>query len=153
MKENISLLLLIASSISLLSMVGCVESYMTVSDKSLRQIAKAGHDDAYNDVNDRYLWLSGGFCLGISGGCLLGTLGIVGAYFYQPSPPPMRLLGKPPEYIDVYVGYYKAAKNRIALSGACLGCAVGAIVAAVPRTPWAIPFGFFAGRIATERGW
>ena len=153
MKKDISLFLLIACSILLLSMVGCIEPYMTISDESLRQIAKAGHDDAYDDAKDRVLWLSGGFCLGFSGGCLLGTLGIVGSYFYQPSPPPMRLLGKPPEYIDVYVRHYEYAKHRIALSGACLGCATGAIVAAVPRTPWAMVFGAFVGRIATERGW
>ena len=162
MKKDVRLLLLIAFGIPLFSVVGCVidhyPSYMTESDENLRQIKKAAYDDANDDAYDdnkieNWLWCSGGFCLGISGGCLLGSLGIIGAYFRQPSPPPTRLLGKPPEYIDVYVSRYKWQRKRAALSGACLGCAAGTVVAAVPRTPWAIPLGFFAGRIATDRGW
>ena len=48
---------------------------------------------------------------GLAGGCLLGALGIVGARFYEPSPPPTRFIGKSPEYIDAYVARYKIDKE------------------------------------------
>ena len=165
MKKDVSLLLLVSLivfSIPLLSLVGCVidhyPAYMSESDESLRQIKKAAYDDASNDASndgkiELWLWCSGGFCLGFGGGCLLGSLGVVAAYFRQPSPPPTRFLGKPPEYIDVYVSHYKSRRNNSALGGACLGCAAGAITAAVPRTPWAIVLGAVAGKIVDERGW
>ena len=100
---------------------------------------------------DTCLWLSGGFCLGISGGCLLGSVGIVAAGFYEPSPPPMRLVGKSPEYIDAYVVHYKAERTRSAVNGACLGCIAGAITAGVLVTPWAAVLGIF--EFADQRGW
>ena len=162
MKKDVRLLLLIALivfSISLLLGVECV----AIIDK-WETPAPAGspvataRDDASTDVRtaatiDTCLWLSGGFGLGVGGGCLLGVFGIVGAYFYQPSPPPMRLVGKPPEYIDAYVARYKSTRNDVALSGAGLGCIAGAVTAGCLVTPWATVLGTFAGRIADQRGW
>ena len=117
-----------------------------------------GREDASSDVRtvarfDSCLWLAGGFAFGIGGGCLLGSLGIVGAYFYQPSPSPTRLMGKPPEYIDAYVSRYKETRNNTALGGACLGCIVGTITAGCLVTPWAAALGVVAGRMVDERGW
>jgi hypothetical protein len=163
MKKDVSSLLLIGLivfSISLLWVVECVpiiDTFETVPE-GLRHIADTAKDDASTDVRtvarvDACLWLSGGFCLGIGGGCLLGSLGIVGAYFYQPSPHPTRLVGKPPEYIDFYVTHYKRERNRAALGGACLGCTAGAVTAGCLVTPWATVLGTFAGRIADGRGW
>ena len=157
-----NLLLLIASivfSISLLLGVECV----AIIDK-WEAPAPAGspvataRNDASTDVRtaatiDTCLWLSGGFGLGIGGGCLLGALGIVGARFYEPSPPPTRFIGKSPEYIDAYIARYKSTRNEVALSGACLGCIAGAITAGCLVTPWATALGVFAGRIVDERGW
>ena len=41
-----------------------------------------------------------------------GILGILIASVYEPSPPPSRLLGKPPEYIVLYTDRYKAKSRR-----------------------------------------
>ena len=162
MKKDVSSLLLIGLivfSISLLWGVECVSIIDTWPPRPPEgSLAATAIDDAEADVRtvarvDACLWLSGGFCLGIGGGCLLGSLGIVGAYFYQPSPHPTRLVGKPPEYIDFYVTHYKRERNRAALGGACLGCTAGAVTAGCLVTPWATVLGTFAGRIADGRGW
>ena len=162
MKKDVGSLLLIGLivfSISLLLGVECVAFIdrweAPVPEGSPVAIAK---DDASTDVRtaarfDTCLWLSGGFGLGFSGGCLLGSLGIVGAYFYEPSPPVTRLIGKPPEYIDAYLAHYKSQRNEAAFYGACLGCTAGAITAGCLVTPWATVFGAIAGRMADERGW
>ena len=114
MKKDVSSPLLIVFSIPLLSMVGCISIMSDVwVCEDLRPIYETAHDDAHDDANvDRCMWLSGGLCLGVGGGCLLGSLGIVAAHFYEPSPPPTRLLGKPPEYVDFYVSNYKEVKTE-----------------------------------------
>ena len=162
MNKSVSSLLLrvlIVFTISLLLEIECVAIIdlweVPVPEGSPVAIAR---DDASTDVRaaarfDTCLWLAGGFGLGIGGGCLLGSLGIMGAYFYQPSPPLTRLIGKPPEYIDTYVASYKGARNRAALSGAGLGCIAGAVTAGCLVTPWATVLGTVAGRMADARGW
>ena len=162
MKKDVRLLLLmglIVFSISLLLGVECVAiiDIWEVPAPEGSPVA-AARDDAKTDVAtaarvDVCLWLSGGFGLGFGGGCLLGSLGIVGAYFYQPSPPLTRFIGKSPEYIDAYIARYKRARNQVALSGAGLGCIAGAVTAGCLVTPWAAALGTFVGRIADERGW
>ena len=136
-------------------MVGCFLPYMTESDEKAYQIGEAGYNDGSDDADvNSCLWLSGGLCLGVGGGCLLGSLGVVAAFFYEPSPPPpTRLLGKPPEYVDVYVSNYKHARWMLALSGASLGCATGAIAAGCLVTPWSAALGTVVGRMVDERGW
>ena len=162
MKKDVSSLLLIGLIVFSISLLWVVESVSIIdtwrSEPPEGSLAATAIDDAEADVRtvarvDACLWLSGGFCLGIGGGCLLGSLGIVGAYFYQPSPHPTRLVGKPPEYIDFYVTHYKRERNRAALGGACLGCTAGAVTAGCLVTPWATVLGTFAGRIADGRGW
>ena len=162
MKKDMNSLLLIALivfSVSLLLGVECVAIIdvweVPVPTGSPVAIAR---DDASSDVRtaaqfDACLWLVSGFGLGIGGGCLLGSVGIVGAYFYQPSPPLTRFIGKPPGYIDTYVARYKRERNEAALGGACLGCIVGTITAGCLVTPWATALGVVAGRMADERGW
>ena len=83
MKKDVSSPLLIVFSIPLLSMVGCISIMSDVwVREDLRPIYETAHDDAHDDANvDRCLWLSGGLCLGVGGGCLLGSLGIVAALF------------------------------------------------------------------------
>ncbi len=154
-KKDVSLLLLVAFSILLLSIVGCVpDTYYMTTDNREHQIIETAKADAIVDAKiERWLWCSGGLCLGIGGGCLLGSLGIVGAYFYEPSPAPTRLVGKSPEYIALYVAYYKGQRNTDALNAASLGCTAGVLTAGCIATPWATVLGTFAGRIATERRW
>lgn len=157
MKKDVDSHLLISwivFSIPLLSMVGCVLPYMMESDEKAYQIGRAAYDDANDDANvDRCLWLSGGLCLGVGGGCLFGSLGVVAAYFYDPSPPPTRLLGKPPEYVDVYVSNYEWVRRNVALSSAALGCTAGAVIAGCLVTPWAAALGAVVGSVADEAGW
>ena len=162
MKKDMNSLLLIALivfSISLLLGVECVAIIdrweVLVPEGSLVAIAR---DDASTDVRaaaqfDTGLWLLGGFGVGFGGGCLLGSLGIVGALFYHPSPPSARLIGKPPEYIDAYVTRYERERNEAALGGAGLGCIAGAVTAGCLVTPWATVLGAVAGRMADGRGW
>ena len=162
MKKDMNSLLLIALivfSISLLLGIECV----AIIDRWEAPVPEGspvaiGREDASRDVRtaagfDSCLWLAGGFGLGIGGGCLLGSLGIVGAYFYQPSPSPTRFMGKPPEYIDAYVSRYKETRNNAALGGACLGCIAGTITAGCLVTPWAAALGVVAGRMADQSGW
>lgn len=157
--SSLLLIVLIVFSILLLLGVECVAIIDKWETPALAGSPVAtARDDASTDVRtaatiDTCLWLSGGFGLGISGGCLLGALGIVGARFYEPSPPPTRFIGKSPEYIDAYVARYKSTRNEAALGGACLGCIAGTITAGCLVTPWATVLGAFVGRVADEAGW
>lgn len=155
MRKEISLLLLTVFGTPLISIVGCVpDTYYMTEDEGSRDIIEAAKVDADADANvERWLWCSGGLCLGVSGGCLLGSLGVVAAYFYEPSPPPMRLVGKSSEYIDLYVAHYKGQRNTDVLNSALIGCTTGAVVTGCLVTPWATVLGTFAGRIAAERRW
>lgn len=145
MKKNVGSLLLIgwiSFGIPLLSIVGCQPHRYYMDEESNHIASHAWRDAEDNSLIERCLWLSGGFGLGIGGGCLLGSLGITAAYFYPSSPAPERLLGKSPKYINVYLQVYKETKRTIALANACTGCAVGALVAGCLTTPWAIVYGY-----------
>jgi hypothetical protein len=63
-------------------------------------------------------------------GCL-GLLGILIAYVAEPVPPPQRLMGKSPEYVNAYVGAYKAAGKSAQGKQAIIGCLVGTGIAVV----------------------
>ena len=107
----------------------------------LQQIAAAAEHDAAEDTDaDGCLWFCSGFSLALGGGCLLGSLSLVPAYSYQPSPPLSRLVGKPPEYIAVYVDTYKEQRRSTAASAAIVGCTLGAATAGclalVGVSPW-----------------
>ena len=107
----------------------------------LRQVADTAENDAESDGDgDGCLWFCSGFSLALGGGCLLGSLGLVPAYSYQPSPPLSRLVGKPPEYISVYVDTYKEQRRSTAASAAIVGCTLGAATAGclalVGVSPW-----------------
>ena len=107
----------------------------------LQQVAAAAEHDAAEDADaDGCLWFCSGFSLALGGGCLLGSLSLVPAYSYQPSPPLSRLVGKPPEYISVYVDTYKEQRRSTAASAAIVGCTLGAATAGclalVGVSPW-----------------
>ena len=105
--------------------------------------ATAAEADANQDVN-KPLWFGAG-CL-LSGltlsplpgwySLLIPPVGLTGSYFYQPDPPLSRLIGKSPEYVDVYTQTYKSKRGNIqalwASTGCISGCAVmGGLVFAV----------------------
>lgn len=107
----------------------------------LHQIATAAENDANSDTDaDGCLWFCGGFSLALGGGCLLGSLGLISSYLYRPSPPLTRLVGKPPEYIGVYIDTYKEEKRKVASGAAVAGCTLGAATAGclalIGVAPW-----------------
>lgn len=96
----------------------------------LKRIANAAKHDANTDADeDGCLWFCSGFSLALGGGCLLGSLSLVSSYAYQPSPPLRRLVGKPPEYIAVYIDTYKEHRRSAAADAAIVGCTLGAATA------------------------
>ena len=63
-------------------------------------------------------------------GCLIGlTAGalapLMGIYYYQSNPPPERLLGKSPEYVEAYTNAYRAKTRRLGTFWAAAGIAGG----------------------------
>ena len=60
--------------------------------------------------------------IGFSVGVLVPFIGI---YYYQGSPPPERLLGKSPEYVEVYTKAYKGRSRWLRTSWAAIGATGG----------------------------
>jgi hypothetical protein len=59
-------------------------------------------------------------------GCCWFSIGICGvgaAYFLPPSPPAERLVGKPAEYIEVYIDVYKDKGKMEQVKWSLIGCA------------------------------
>ena len=71
----------------------------------------------------RFSWFSVGF------GC--SFLGVAAAYLQEAQPPSFRLLGKSPEYVEIYGNTYQneLRKNRMVFAGS--GCAVSLVLLAV----------------------
>ena len=84
--------------------------FVTMAQQNFVQAeaATAAEADANKDVSKLLCFsagcvLSAVFFLPSPYGYLLPPTGIIGAYFYQPGPPPSRLIGKSPEiYIRLY---------------------------------------------------
>ena len=76
----------------------------------------------------KLLWIGGNFLLGLAGGCVLGSVGLLGAALYEPTPPASRLIGKSPEYVLVYADAYHTKIRNIQVRSAVLGCLGGSIV-------------------------
>ena len=95
----------------------------------------AAERDAQNDVN-QFMWFAGTFALSAVGGCLLGSVGIIGSSIYQPSPPASRFIGKSAEYIAFYTEAYKAKVQDHQLRASALGCVGGSIIAAIIWAPY-----------------
>ena len=60
------------------------------------------------------LWFLAGF--------LGGIIGVAIAYIYEPSPPAVKLLGKSPEYVAVYIDAYRSAARKMQARWAWTGC-------------------------------
>ena len=87
----------------------------------------AAERDAETDTK-QVLWIGGTFILGLVGGCVLGSVGLLGAFLYELSPPTSRLMGKPPEYVLLYADAYKRKARDIQVRSSVLGCLGGSIV-------------------------
>ena len=95
----------------------------------------AAERDAATDVN-QVVWFAGTFVLSVVGGCLLGSVGIIGSSVYQPSPPASRFIGKSSEYIIFYTEAYKTKVRDRQLVPSALGCLGGSIIAAIIWAPY-----------------
>ena len=107
----------------------------------LKRITAAAKHDANADTDaDGCFWFCSGFSLALGGGCLLGALSLIPSYSYRPSPPLSRLVGKPPEYIAVYIDTYKEQRRSTAAGAVVAGCALGAATAGclalIGVSPW-----------------
>ncbi|MCY3549347.1 MAG: hypothetical protein OXH39_02725 [Candidatus Poribacteria bacterium] len=83
--------------------------------------------DAEANTN-QVLWIGGNFLLGLAGGCVLGSVGLLGAHLYEPPVPASRLVGKSPEYISTYADAYKAKARDLQIRSAFIGCLGGSVV-------------------------
>ena len=122
--------------------------------KTVRLTAKAAAEqDATDDVN-RLLWFGAGMgtaaisLVGMGAGCCMsfvvirpessdlpyailgmligGSVPLIGIYNYFPAnPPPERLLGKSPEYVEFYTDAYRKKTRLIRTQQAVAGTAAG----------------------------
>lgn len=100
-----------------------------------QQACEAAETRARNDTNGT-LWFAAG--------CLLGVLGLLGAYVIEPSPPATALVGQDEEYVAVYTDCYQETAGGIQQKQALYGCLAGTAATAVV-------YGLlFAGAIAAE---
>lgn len=95
----------------------------------------AAEQDANKDVNIPFWFgagciLSGLFFFQEPFGYIAAPAGIVGAYFYRPTPPPSRLIGKSLEYVDAYTSAYQLKRGSTQALWASAGCLGGVLTVA-----------------------
>ena len=77
--------------------------------------------------------ISGG---AVVGGCVGITVGLIlpirAIYNYQASPPPERLIGKSPEYVEFYTNAYAAKSRSLRTKWAAVGAAAPVLLGLVP---------------------
>lgn len=111
--------------------------FFAIAQQQSSQVLQAKIDaenDAKND-NNPFLWGGGTFVIAIIGGCLLGSLPLIGASIYEPNVPSHRLLGKSPEYILLYTETYEKKVKNQNTTASLLGCIGGSLVAGVLWAP------------------
>ena len=103
--------------------------FVTIAQEDMWKLEArvAAERDAEADAK-QVLWIGGNFLLGVAGGCVLGSVGLLGAYLYEPVPPASRLMGKSPEYVLFYADAYKARAQNLQLKSAFIGCLGGSVV-------------------------
>lgn len=107
----------------------------TETVKSDIKPGKQAVTDAQSDAKSaaEKWWWFGGTCVGTSVltpfFCGLPSMGI--AYIYKPPPPASRLIGKSPEYVELYQKTYKKEVRSIQTARATWGCIVGSILSAI----------------------
>ena len=109
--------------------------FVTIAQQNLVQTeaASAAEADANKDIS-KVLCFSAGcvlsalFFLPSPYGYLLPPTGIIGAYSYQPSPSPSRLIGKSPEYVAAYTAAYQLKRGAIQAQWTSAGCLSGCVI-------------------------
>ena len=99
----------------------------TKSEKDL--LTATAKADAERDVKvdfgnyEQLVWFSAGF-----GGSIFG---VAVAYLEEAQPPPVRLLGKSPDYVKTYANTYhdKLHRNRMVFAGTGCACSLGLFIA------------------------
>ena len=84
--------------------------------------------DLYHDEDDFFddSTTGSGVCIGTVIGIAIGGLApLIGIYRYQGNPPPERLLGKSPEYVEFYTAAYQAKTRSIRTKWATAGGLIG----------------------------
>lgn len=81
-------------------------------------------------VDPSHFFDSTGQGIGCMAGLTVGVLiPIIRIYNHLPHPPPERLIGKSPEYVEFYTDTYKAKtrslRTKLAAAGAATGCGLG----------------------------
>ena len=116
---------------------------LSMAETSVDIITRA-EADADKDVSE-LLWFAGGvglYCFGVSTGSLIPKVGYTASpvvwiagigYIYrsQKTPPAHRLMGKSPEFIEIYTSAYKERARYLRARAVTLGCATGAAGTAV----------------------
>ena len=105
--------------------------------------------DANADVN-KPLWVGlGGLLAGLTlihdYGCVLSVGGLAGTHFYRPNPPAERLIGKSPEYVNVYSEAYKNEIAKLHTLWSAAGCVGGGVIIAGFAVVGFIRLGITAG--------
>jgi len=72
--------------------------------------------DARRDIQD-IVWLGAGF--------LFGVFGVGAAYLINPTPPPDKIIGKPPNFVAQYMTCYQKYARQEQVSNAVAGCLLG----------------------------
>ena len=101
------------------------------TNTEFEKLAATAKADAKRDVKvdfgnrDQLLWFSVGF------GCSI--LGVAAAYLGEGHPPPLRLLGKPPDYVLTYGDTYRneLRKNRAVFAGTGCALSLGLLIALI----------------------
>ena len=92
-------------------------------------------------VDPSYFFDSTGQGIGSMVGLMAGVLiPIVRIYNYQPHPPPERLIGKSPEYVESYTSVYETKarllRTKLAAAGATTGCGLTILGCLVSVVEW-----------------
>ncbi len=106
----------------------------TQETESQELVSKLAVMDAESDAKattDKFWWFSG-TCMGTTFlTCLFcGLPSMAIASIYEPPPPASRLIGKSPEYVEVYQKTYKEKVRSHQMTRATLGCIVGSVLSA-----------------------
>lgn len=107
-------------------------SFQTLAQQTgdaVQAIIDAKKDAENIAPQERALWGGAALVTATFFGCIGGSVILGVSFFYKPTPPVEKLIGKSPEYISFYTQTYQREKqmgNQIASAGGCIG---GSIIA------------------------